>query len=100
VDPQIAIEGMPLSNTTVVYYYTYGSVLAGLSTKQSNSCPEALQVFNEVRAVYGTNEDIMRIVREGERVCASVNNPASVAVEEQNDLEATAEVEATATSTP
>jgi tetratricopeptide (TPR) repeat protein len=29
-DPPIEIQPLPLSQTTVVYYYTYGSVLAGL----------------------------------------------------------------------
>ena len=47
VDPQIAIEGMPLSNTTVVYYYTYASVLAGLSIPQENKCAEAIEVFRD-----------------------------------------------------
>lgn len=98
VDPQIAIEGMPLSDTTVVYYYTYGSVLAGLSTKQSNSCPEARQVFNEVRSKYGANPDIMRIVQEGEKVCESVNNPTSPT--QQSTEQSTTEMEVTPTGTP
>jgi tetratricopeptide (TPR) repeat protein len=75
VDPQIAIEGMPLSNSTVVYYYTYGSVLAGLSRVQQNYCPEAITVFREIRAVYGGDKDIMSIVQEGERVCEFLDNP-------------------------
>ena len=49
-DPQITIEGMPLSNSTVVYYYTYASVLAGLSIPQSNNCSEALEIFNEIKS--------------------------------------------------
>ncbi len=75
VDPQIAIEGMPLSNSTVVYYYTYGSVLAGLSRVQQNYCPEAFKVFREIRAAYGGDKDIMSIVQEGERVCEFLDNP-------------------------
>ncbi len=80
VDPQIAIEGMPLSNSTVVYYYTYGSVLAGLSRVQQNYCPEALKVFSEVRANYGGDKDIMGIVQEGEKVCDTLTNPVALSV--------------------
>jgi tetratricopeptide (TPR) repeat protein len=73
-DPQITIEGMPLSNSTVVYYYTYGSVLAGLSIPQSNNCGEALDVFNQIKAKYNGDKDIMSIVAAGEQICASVDS--------------------------
>lgn len=72
-DEQIAIEGLPLTNTTVVYYYTYGSVLAGLSRKTDNKCPEARAVFAEVREKYSTDQDIMRIIQAGLDICNSLD---------------------------
>ncbi len=76
-DPEIAIEGMPLSNSTVVYYYTYGSILAGLSLPQKNYCDEALQVFSEVRAQYSSDKDIMNILASGEQICSLVNSSSA-----------------------
>ena len=37
------ISGLALSPNTVVYYYTYGSVLAALSRPQQNYCDEAIE---------------------------------------------------------
>ena len=68
-DPAIVIEALPLTNTTVVYYYIYGSVLAGMNTAVTNYCVEALQVFDEVEAGFGGDETIMAIVNEGVTIC-------------------------------
>ena len=46
----VEVKGQPLSQSTVVYYYTYGSVLAALSRPKDNKCGEALQVFQESSA--------------------------------------------------
>lgn len=71
-NPAIVIDGMGLSNSTVVYYYTYGSVLAGLSKPQENNCAEALEIFKQVREKYSDQESIMSIVKDGEGVCANI----------------------------
>lgn len=71
VDPQITIEGMPLSGTTVVYYYTYGSVLAGLHRPNDDNCTEAVKVLEEVRAQFSNDITIMNIVQNSEDICAS-----------------------------
>ena len=68
----LAIQGMPLSANTVVYYYTYASVLAALSRPQQNYCAEAHQVFNEVKAQFGADRDIAGIIAAGEAICAGV----------------------------
>lgn len=68
----LQISGMALSPNTVVYYYTYGSVLAALSRPQENFCPEALVIFDEVRAQFGTDQDIAGIIAAGETICAGV----------------------------
>lgn len=71
-DPQVSVQGMPLSDTTIVYYYTYGSVLSGLSRPSNNYCGDAMQVFKEIRAVYSGANDVMSIVRAGESICGAL----------------------------
>jgi tetratricopeptide (TPR) repeat protein len=70
-DPKIEIQGMPLTANTLVYYYTYGSVLAGLHTPTSETCNEALQILNEVRDAFKSDETTMTIVQESIDICAS-----------------------------
>ena len=76
-DPNITIEGIPLEandTATVVYYYTYGSVLAGLHRPvgpTSGYCARALVVFDSVRAVFSAEPSIMSIVEASESICAS-----------------------------
>ena len=68
----VEVKGLPLSPNTLVYYYTYGSVLAALSRPQQNYCPEALEILGEVKAAYGADKDIMAIVQAGETICQSL----------------------------
>jgi hypothetical protein len=77
-DPGVAVTGLPLSPNTVVYYYTYGSVLAALSRPDRNYCPDAVQVLGEVKSAFGGDPTIMSIVQAGEEICqslASSNTP-------------------------
>jgi len=67
---QIVIAGLPLSDTTVTYYYIYGSVLAGLHRPGDDKCEKALAVLAEVRSVYADNPTIMRIVEASEAICS------------------------------
>lgn len=71
-DTPAAVTGLPLSPSTVLYYYTYGSVLAALSRPQQNYCPEALDIFAQVKAQFGNDPDIAGIVRAGEAICESL----------------------------
>ncbi|RME89357.1 MAG: tetratricopeptide repeat protein [Anaerolineae bacterium] len=71
-DVPAEVSGLPLSPNTVVYYYTYGSVLAALSVPQQNYCPEAMEIFAEVKASYSNDRDIMGIVQAGEQICRSL----------------------------
>jgi len=74
------IGGQPLSPNTVVYYYTYGSVLAALSRPRDNKCGEAMRVLGDVRTELSTNPDaytdgyqtILSIVEAGEAICESL----------------------------
>jgi tetratricopeptide (TPR) repeat protein len=71
IDPQVAITGMPLTGTTVVYYYTFGSVLAAMHQKGDKLCDEAVQVLGNVRSKFSADESIMFIVKTSEDICAS-----------------------------
>ncbi|HXD11698.1 MAG TPA: tetratricopeptide repeat protein, partial [Anaerolineales bacterium] len=76
----VEITGLPISPNTIVYYYTYGSVLSALSRKRDNRCGDAMQVFNEVRAELNAHPDaytdgyqtIINIVQAGEAICRSL----------------------------
>jgi tetratricopeptide (TPR) repeat protein len=71
-DTPANVTGLDLSPNTVVYYYTYGSVLAALSRPKQNYCPEAMDVLGEVRDAYGSDQDIAGIVAAGEEICRSL----------------------------
>jgi hypothetical protein len=60
----------------VVYYYTYGSVLAALSRPKDNHCPDAREMFTELRASFSEDTTIMKIVRDGEAICQSIGQPS------------------------
>jgi len=66
------VQGLALSQSTVVYYYTYGSVLAALSRPQQNYCSEAQAVLGEVRLAFGGDATITGIVDAGEQICFSL----------------------------
>ena len=74
----VDVKGLPLSQNTVVYYYTYGSVMASLSRPQKNYCPEAMKVFQEVQASFSADQIIMGIVQDGETICRSIGQPTSI----------------------
>ena len=82
------ISGQAINPDTVIYYYTYGSVLAALSRPRDNKCSLAMQVLGEVRSELTSNPDaytegyqtILSIVQAGEAICddlASGGAPAS-----------------------
>ena len=67
--PDIPIEGLELTNNTAIYYYIYGSVLAGLHQDTNGYCEEAMVVFDEITSVFSADETIMGIVNEGVAIC-------------------------------
>lgn len=66
----IVIEALPLTTNTVIYYYIYGSVLAGLQQKGNTYCEEGVKVFNEIEAGFASDVTIMSIVNEGRAICS------------------------------
>jgi len=78
-DPGAQVVGLSLSSDTLVYYYTYGSVLAALSRPQDNKCPEAILIFNEIRAsVFGNEPTVLGIVQAGENICRSIGDATPI----------------------
>ncbi len=71
-DVPAEVTGLELSESTVVYYYTYGSVLAALSRPKENYCEEAMLIMAEVKTQFSGNRDIMGIVQAGEAICRSL----------------------------
>lgn len=88
-EPPVEVVGQPISPDTIVYYYTYGSVLAALSRPRDNKCDLATKVLNEVKAEVNSKPDIYAdarqtilfdIVQPSEFICQSLNDtgvPAS-----------------------
>jgi tetratricopeptide (TPR) repeat protein len=65
----IVIQGLPMTQNTVIYYYIYGSVLAGLHQPSNGYCELAMQVFREITTGFGNDQTIMAIVNEGVAIC-------------------------------
>ena len=76
----VDVQGLKISPNTIVYYYTYGSVLAALSRPRDNKCDQAMKTMGEVRAELDANPDdyadsrdiILNIVEDGEFICKSL----------------------------
>lgn len=76
----VDVQGLKISPNTIVYYYTYGSVLAALSRRLDNKCDQAAKTFGEVRTELDSNPDaytdardtILSIVEDGEFICKSL----------------------------
>ena len=75
-DPPLVIEGLELTDNSLIYYYTYGSVLAGMHRPGLDYCREAIMVLAEVRAKYGDDQEVMAIIGPSEEICSSFGYPA------------------------
>ncbi len=62
---RIQVTGLPLNNSSVIYYYVYSSMLAAFGL-----CDQADVVMNQLETSYGGDETIMAIVSENRQVCA------------------------------
>lgn len=70
LEQSVAVQGLPLTNLTVAYYYVeYGTVLAFLSRPNQNRCPEAMEILEQVRAGYAADPVLMEIVADSEGIC-------------------------------
>ena len=68
-DPMVSVQGLPLSGSTVVNYFTYGSVLAAMHRTGDDNCDMAQVVFAQLRARYPEEPTVMSIVQAGENIC-------------------------------
>jgi tetratricopeptide (TPR) repeat protein len=66
------VPGLPLSNETLEYYYTYASVLTSFRDTEtvSNACGRAELLFDELMALYGSDPIVAGIVAENRGLCA------------------------------
>lgn len=70
----VQITGMPLTQGSLVYYYSYVSNLAALSRPKNNLCPEALSVIDEIKkGGFATDPIVAQILKENENICAIVS---------------------------
>lgn len=95
-DPQVAIQGLKLDDTTVVYYYTYGSVLAGLHIAGDDKCDHAMRIFQQLRQVYSNDSITMTIVQAGEKICSNSGPALETTTPETSQTPGAAQI----TSTP
>ena len=58
-DAPVVIAGLPLDDNTVVYYYTYGSVLAGMHRQSNGYCKKAMEILKKVRSAYNSDTLIL-----------------------------------------
>jgi len=77
-DPPITIERMDLSSATIVYYYTYASLLAGMYLPRhpvrSQYCIQALDIIDEIKASpFGSDASIMEILAPSQSICEAAN---------------------------
>lgn len=79
-DPQITITGLPMNDNTLVYYYTYGSVLAGMHRPSNGYCVEAMKVMGEIRAIYGGDSTVTQIIEPSEAICRQLMNTQTPAL--------------------
>ena len=70
-NPLIEIEKLPITSSTVPYYFSYVGALAYMHTSVNRYCEDAMSVAKEIEAVYGDDESVMSIVRDGEAICRS-----------------------------
>lgn len=78
-DPAIVIEPLGLSGSSIVYYYTYASLLAGMYLPghpvRSNYCREALGIINEIKSSNSIDDTIAEILAPSQAICAAAANP-------------------------
>jgi tetratricopeptide (TPR) repeat protein len=66
------VPGMPLSDATLEYYYTYASVLTSFRGSPSvpNACGRAEVLLDELMTAYGSDPIVAGIVAENRQLCS------------------------------
>jgi tetratricopeptide (TPR) repeat protein len=68
-EPDVNVQGLPLSAGTVDYYLAYGSVLAAMHRPVNGYCEEGMDILAAVKADYSSDPIIMQNVIESETIC-------------------------------
>jgi len=71
--PPTVIPGLKLSASTVVYYYTYASVLAAMDQPSKPYCPDAIPILKQLHQGFGSDATIMAIIAPSEKLCPSTS---------------------------
>ncbi len=69
-EEQLEIAGLPLTQNTVLYYFTYGSVLSAMHIRTDDYCDRAMDIFRQIRTQFEDDPDVMYIVLSGEEICS------------------------------
>jgi tetratricopeptide (TPR) repeat protein len=69
----VAVDGQPLTSTTLEYYLRYGSVLAALSRPGLNYCPKAMEVMDTVESRI-SDDTTISVVQENRVICSRVGS--------------------------
>ena len=68
----MAVEPLPLTNTTIGYYYIrYGSVLAYLRQAGDDSCEKSMALMAKLRATFPDDVDLLSNIQTNEDLCKS-----------------------------
>jgi tetratricopeptide (TPR) repeat protein len=69
----VAVEPLPLTNTTVGYYYIrYGSVLAYLRQADDGSCEKSMALMAKLREAFPNDVDMLSNIQTNEELCSSL----------------------------
>ena len=66
------VEGLPLSDATLEYYYTYASVLTSFRGAENvpDACGRAAVLLDQLTASYGSDPIVSGIVAENRKLCS------------------------------
>jgi tetratricopeptide (TPR) repeat protein len=70
-NPAIELKGLDLTPNTVVFYYTYASVLAGMHRPAQPYCKDAVPILKQIRQAFAEDPTILGIISPSEEICAS-----------------------------
>lgn len=69
------IQPLTLTDNTLVYFYTYVSVMSALSKPTNSNCTDVAWAFTKLRESYGSDDFVMSFVTNAEGLCRAGTNP-------------------------
>ena len=80
-NPLIEIAGLPLSGSSVVYYFSYVGALAYMHTNVNHYCDDAVRTAKEISAMFGS-DDIGYIKKYGYKSSVMLIKPKESTIRE------------------